>query len=112
MNSAELEQGKEQLRSEAIFWTRVCWTFFGVAACILGFEMLRLAYEWLRYGEAEHVLLSYWIAAPQFRWVGVQRAIDVVWGFPIWLVAVLFMVLTTFLAELNDWHAKSLGLLK
>jgi len=109
VSNNEAERTIEQQKSDAVFWSRVCWWIFAIAVCVTLFELFRHVYEWLRYGETQKADVLDWLRKPTFKWVGVQKIVDFIWNLPIWLVGIVTAMLTAWLADLNEEEAKRLG---
>ena len=109
MTDGQPERTIAQQKSEAIFWSRVFWTILTVAVCITVFEFLRHVYEWLRYGESNGASLTIWFDAPKFKWVGIQKVVDLIWNLPIWLLSSVTVFVSGWFAGLNDDVVENLG---
>ena len=86
--------------------------FWGILLIVsvgtLLFEIVRMSYEWLRYGASEKVLLQTVVPAPKIAWVGVQKAISFVWTTQLFAVAIFCTIISGWLWSNYDDEAVEL----
>ena len=76
--------------------------------CIFLFELARMSYEWLRYGESEKVILSDLIQSPAFGWVGIQKVFSFIWSLDIWVLSFVGAMFTGWLwSEADEGKKKT-----
>jgi hypothetical protein len=97
MSEAQPTSAKANELSEVAFWARF-WSIIALVAwlVVVG-DLIRLAYQWLRYGSSEKVVLAQFLPTPAVDWVGIQRVIDFVWTTQISILAVVVLFVSGWL---------------
>ena len=95
--------------AKAILCVRLSCLGLVISSGIFAFEVIRVIYEWLRYGRSSNVVLSDWVTLPHWKWVGVQRGFEFVWSLPIWIIAFAATILLVWIWDGYNDQANALG---
>ena len=107
MTGSRFQRTEAELSDASIgkwFWGTLL--FFSVG--LLAFELVRRVYQWLRFANVDNYLVSTFLQIPKLDWVGMQKIVEFVWSLPIYVVAIVVMIVSGYLWNEYDEEANRL----